>query len=257
MDRLLRERTVLVTGAGSGIGAATASAIAASGGVVAVNDLDEAAAAQTCQRINDAGGHAWCVPGDVATPDGAEHVIDEAVRSVGTLTGLVNNVGVARGGALATLAPAEWDHIMRIDCSSALYMSQRAYPHLLESGGAIVNISSLCAAFPAPGAGAYNAAKAALITLTQQSALEWGPQGVRVNAIAPGIVSGTNFSATSNNAELAERRSAVIPLRRTGSAEDIAPVCLFLLSEMSRYLTGQVLTVDGGMGLALQTLIPS
>jgi NAD(P)-dependent dehydrogenase (short-subunit alcohol dehydrogenase family) len=256
MTKLLQNGAVLVTGAGSGIGAATAAAIAAAGGAVAVNDIDEAAAARTCAQLADVGAQSVAVPGDVATPDGAKRVVETATASLGALTGVFNNVGVARGGALATISADEWDHVMRLDCSSALYVSQNARPHLEREGGAIVNTSSLCALFPAPGAGAYNAAKAALVTLTQQMALEWGPAGIRVNAIAPGIVSGTNFSATSHDTALAQRRGAVLPLRRTGNASDIASVCVFLLSDMARYMTGQLLVVDGGMGLALQTLLP-
>jgi NAD(P)-dependent dehydrogenase (short-subunit alcohol dehydrogenase family) len=256
MTGLLRDQTVLVTGAGSGVGAATAAAVVAAGGVVAVNDIDEAAASATCAQFDDAS--AFCVPGDVATPDGAKQVVAAALASMGSLSGVVNNVGVARGGALATIKPEDWDQIMRLDCSSALYVSQNAYPHLAEASGAIVNVSSLCALFPAPGAGAYNAAKAALVTLTQQMALEWGPSGsIRVNAIAPGIVSGTNFSATSRDTELAQRRGAALPLGRTGNADDIARVCVFMLSDMARYVTGQLLPVDGGMGLTLQTLLPT
>lgn len=257
MTELLEGRTVLVTGAGSGIGAATASAIVAAGGAVAVNDIDEAAAAATCDRIDTTSSRVCCVPGDVATAEGARRVVESAHAALGSLSGVVNNVGVARGGALASISPDEWDQIMRLDCSSALYVSQSAHPHLTEVGGPIVNISSLCALFPAPGAGAYNAAKAALVSLTQQMALEWGPAGIRVNAIAPGIVNGTRFSASSRDMELAARRGAVLPLRRTGNAEDIAPVCVFLLSDMARYVTGQLLPVDGGMGLALQTLLPT
>lgn len=256
MTGLLQDHTVLVTGAGSGIGAATAAAIVAAGGAVAVNDIDEAAASRTCAQIEGPGVRAVPAPGDVATPDGAKRVVEKAVASLGSLTGLFNNVGIARGGALATISADDWDRIMRLDCSSALYVSQCAYPHLTRDGGAIVNTSSLCALFPAPGAGAYNAAKAALVTLTQQMALEWGPAGIRVNAIAPGIVSGTNFSATSHDTELSQRRGAVLPLRRTGNADDIAPVCVFLLSDMARYMTGQLIPVDGGMGVALQTLLP-
>jgi glucose 1-dehydrogenase len=247
---------VLVTGAGSGVGAATAAAIVSAGGSVAVNDIDETAAAATCAQIADA-ARAFCVPGDVASPSGAKHVVESAVASLGSLTGVVNNVGVARGGALATIDPGAWDQIMGLNCSSALYVSQSAHPHLAGSNCAIVNVSSLCALFPAPGAGAYNAAKAALVTLTQQMALEWGPDRIRVNAVAPGIVSGTNFSATSRDTELARRRGAVLPLGRTGNADDIAQVCVFMLSDMARYVTGQLLPVDGGMGLTLQTLLPS
>lgn len=247
---------VLVTGAGSGIGAAVALAVARANAAVAVNDLDESWAARTVQAVRDAGGQAHPVVGDVATPEGARAVVAAATAAMGGLTGLVNNVGIVRGGQLATVDAADWDFVMRVDCGSALYCAQAALPHLPRDG-AIVNISSLCGIFPAPGAGSYNAAKAAVISLTQQMALEWGGAGIRANAIAPGVVSGTNFSSSSKDPGAARRRAAVIPLGRTARAEDIAPVAVFLLSPHSGYMTGQVLVVDGGLGVALQTLIPA
>lgn len=247
---------VLVTGAGSGIGAATALAVASAGAAVAVNDLDADAAAQTVRRIEQAGGRAHVVAGDVATVDGARTVVDAAVGAMGALTGLVNNVGLVRGGTLAMVTAEDWDFVMRVDCGSALYCAQAARPHL-GPGSAIVNVSSLCGLYPAPGAGSYNAAKAAVISLTQQMALEWGGAGIRANAIAPGVVSGTNFSASSRDPEVARRRGAVIPLGRTGRAEDIAAVAVFLLSPKAGYITGQVLVVDGGLSVALQTFLPA
>jgi NAD(P)-dependent dehydrogenase (short-subunit alcohol dehydrogenase family) len=234
-----------------------ALAISAAGAKVAVNDIDAEAAAQTCKQVEAAGGTAVAVPGDVATPEGARAVVTAAVEGMGGLTGLVNNVGVVRGGMLLDITEADWDLIMRVDCSSALFCSQVAHPHLVASGGTIVNTSSLCAVFPAPGAGSYNAAKAALVTLTQQQALEWGPQGIRVNAIAPGMISGTHFSASSQDEGAAERRGKIVPLRRTGRARDVAPVAVFLLSDSARYVTGQLITVDGGLGISLQTFIPA
>jgi NAD(P)-dependent dehydrogenase (short-subunit alcohol dehydrogenase family) len=248
---------VLVTGAGSGIGVAMALAAAAAGAQVAVNDIDADAAARTCEQVSAAGGTAFAVPGDVARPDAAKAVVSSAVSAMGSLTGLLNNVGVVRGGRLLDITEADWDFIMRVDCSSALFCSQAAHPHLVASGGAIVNTSSLCAVFPAPGAGSYNAAKAALVTLTQQLALEWGTDGIRVNAIAPGMISGTHFSASSQDEGAAARRGAIVPLRRTGRAGDIAPVAVFLLSDAAQYMTGQLLTVDGGLGISLQTFIPA
>ncbi|MFV2010379.1 MULTISPECIES: SDR family NAD(P)-dependent oxidoreductase [unclassified Micromonospora] len=247
---------VLVTGAGSGIGAETARQIAAAGAAVAVNDLDPAAAQTTADTVVAAGGTAYPVAGDVADPRSAAAVVAAAVDRLGRLTGLVNNVGVVRGGALRSVSPDDWDAIMRIDCASALYCSQAALP-AMTSGGAIVNISSLCGIHVAPGAGAYNAAKAAVIALTRQMALEWGPDGIRANAVAPGIVSGTNFSASSRDPQAALRRGAAVPLGRTGSATDIAPVVVFLLGDAARYVTGQVIAVDGGLGVALQTLLPA
>jgi NAD(P)-dependent dehydrogenase (short-subunit alcohol dehydrogenase family) len=248
---------VLVTGAGSGIGVAMALAVAAAGARVAVNDLDADAAAKTCELVAAQGGVAISAPGDVGSAEGARAVVKTAVTELGSLTGLLNNVGIVRGGLLLDITEAEWDFVMRIDCSSALFCSQAAYEHLAATKGSIVNTSSLCAVFPAPGAGSYNAAKAALVTLTQQLALEWGPAGIRVNAIAPGMISGTNFSASSQDEGAAERRGHIVPLRRTGRARDIAPVSVFLLSDSARYMTGQLLTVDGGLGIALQTFIPA
>lgn len=253
----LKDGAVLVTGAGSGIGVEMALSIAAAGAAVAVNDLDERAARETVGRVTAAGGTAYAVPGDVSSPTGAREVVDAAVAALGGLTGLVNNVGIVRGGTLLDITEAEWDFVMRVDCSSALFVSQAAHPHLMASGGPIVNTSSLCAVFPAPGAGSYNAAKAALVTLTQQLAIEWGPGGIRVNAIAPGMISGTHFSASSQDEGAAARRGEIVPLRRTGRARDIAPAAVFLLSDASRYVTGQLLTIDGGLGISLQTFIPA
>jgi NAD(P)-dependent dehydrogenase (short-subunit alcohol dehydrogenase family) len=234
-----------------------AVAVAEAGAKVAVNDIDATAADRTCEVVAAAGGTAYAVPGDVATVDGAQTVVKEAVSKLGSLTGLINNVGVVRGGALLDITEEAWDLVMRIDCSSALFCSQAAHEHLKATGGAIVNTSSLCAVFPAPGAGSYNAAKAALVTLGQQLALEWGPLGIRVNTIAPGMISGTHFSASSQDEGAAVRRGAIVPLRRTGRAGDIAPVAVFLLSDAARYMTGQLLAVDGGLGIALQTFIPA
>jgi NAD(P)-dependent dehydrogenase (short-subunit alcohol dehydrogenase family) len=257
MSTSLDGGAVLVTGAGSGMGAAIAATVAQAGAAVAVNDIDVAAAQRTVEEITSAGGRAVAVAGDVADQTGAKQIVGAAVEAFGQLTGLVNNVGLVRGGKLLDITEAEWDFVMRVDCSSALFVSQAAYPHLIATGGPIINNSSLCAVFPAPGAGSYNAAKAAMVTLTQQLALEWGPEGIRVNAIAPGMISGTHFSASSQDEGVAERRGKIVPLRRTGRASDIAPVALFLLSDASRYMTGQLITVDGGLGIALQTFIPA
>lgn len=246
--------TVLVTGAGSGIGAAIARAVAEAGAAVAVNDLQADAAARTCATI---GPSALAVPGDVSTPEGAATVLESAADRLGGLSGLVNNVGIVRPGPLRTVSAAEWDQVMRVDCASALYCAQAGYPYLAATCGAIVNLSSLCGLFAAPFAGSYNAAKAAVISLTQQMALEWGRDGIRANAIAPGIVTGTNFSASSRDPDAAKRRGPLVPLGRTGRAEDIAPVAVFLLGDGARYMTGQVLVVDGGLGTALQSLIPA
>lgn len=252
----VRDGKFLVTGAGSGIGAAIAETLALAGAHVAVNDLDPDTARQSVERIVAAGGNAVAAPGDIARRDAAGAVVSAAAEALGGLSGLVNNVGLARPGTLEDIGDAEWDFSMRVNCSSAVYCAQSALPYF-RPGAAIVNLSSVCSYFPAPGAGSYNAAKSAINSLTQQMAVEWGPRGVRANAIAPGLVSGTNFSANSTDVAAAERKGAGIPLGRTASAKDIAPVARFLLSDDARYITGQVLVVDGGLTVGLQQLVPA
>jgi glucose 1-dehydrogenase len=257
MTQPLDGGTVLITGGGSGIGEAMCHAIAAAGASVAVNDIMEERAAEVCASVEAKGGKAYPVAGDVSDPDGARDVVGRAIERLGSLSGLANNVGVIGGGATATLDPEVWDRVMRIDLYAALYCSQAAYPALAESKGAIVNTSSLIAVAPAPGAGAYGAAKAGVVALTQQLAVEWGPVGIRVNAVGPGLIPGTRLSPQGADKELVERRAKVIPLRRVGRPDDVAAVAVFFLSPAAGYVTGQFLMIDGGLGNALQTLLPS
>src|SRR3954471_4177527 len=185
---------VVVTGGGSGIGEAISHAVAAAGATVAVNDVMEDRAAEVCKAIEAEGFAAVPVAGDVSQPEGARDVIDRAVKELGGLTGLANNVGIIGGGPSAQLDLAVWEKVMRIDLTAALLCSQAAYPALAESGGAICNTSSLIAVAPARGGGAYGAAKAGVVALTQQLAVEWGPSGIRVNAVGPGLIPGTRLS---------------------------------------------------------------
>jgi NAD(P)-dependent dehydrogenase (short-subunit alcohol dehydrogenase family) len=257
--RVLDGRRVLVTGAGSGIGAAIAAHAAAAGARVAVNDLDPARAEETRAGLVLAGaepGEVHVVPGDVSEAESAADVVARAAAALGGLDGLVNNVGIVRPGMLESVSVEDWDATFRVDVTAAFLCGRSALPWLREHGGAIVNISSLVATFAAPGGGAYSAAKAAVVGLTQQMALEWARHGIRANAIGPGLISGTRFG-TSGDPAVQARRQHVAPLGRTGTPDDIAPVAVFLLSDAARYVTGQFLLVDGGLGIAVQTFIPA
>jgi 3-oxoacyl-[acyl-carrier protein] reductase len=254
----LSGRRVLVTGAGSGIGAAIAARVAGLGAAVAVNDAVAERAETVVDLLSVAGARAVSVPGDVSTGAGAASVVDAAVDGLGGLDGLANNAGILRPGMLADLAESSWREVLDVNLTAAFLCAQRALPALAVDGGSIVNTSSLVALAPPPGAGAYNASKAGLLGLTLHMAVEWGPLGVRANAVLPGLVPGTRLTPTGGGpAELHARRAAVLPLRRVGTPEDVADAVTYFLSDLSSYVTGQWLAVDGGMGLALQTLLPT
>jgi NAD(P)-dependent dehydrogenase (short-subunit alcohol dehydrogenase family) len=238
------------------MGQATALAIGAAGASVAVNDIDAAAAQRTCDEVAAAGGIAVPAPGDVANPEGARAVVAAAVAGLGQLTGLVNNVGLVRGGKLLDITEAEWDFVMRVDCSSALFVSQAAYPHLIATGGVIVNNSSLCAVFPAPGAGSYNAAKAAMVTLTQQLALEWGPEGIRVNAIAPGLFPHEDMPEAIRAVRDEAVDNSRQPAGRAGQPHELGWAATYLCSPYASFITGHVLVVDGGNWLRRDFAMP-
>jgi NAD(P)-dependent dehydrogenase (short-subunit alcohol dehydrogenase family) len=240
---------VLVTGGGSGIGEGIVEVLADRGWRVAVNDLDADAAAQVAARVDGI-----AVPGDVARDP--EAIVASAVEGLGGLQGLVNNAGIIRRGTLADADPDLLDEIYNVDLRAVILLSKAALPHLREVGGAIVNLSSIAAATPQMGALLYSAAKAGVSAFTSQAAVEWGPLGVRVNAIAPGMVRTAMAEAVYADAELHEKRRSMVPAGRIGRPDDIGKAAAFLLSDDADYITGQTLTVDGGFTRTLIDLLP-
>ncbi|HEY1704506.1 MAG TPA: 3-oxoacyl-ACP reductase FabG [Trebonia sp.] len=250
----VHDRVALVTGAGSGIGAAVAGRLAAGGARVAVLDLDNAAADQVASGITARGNRALAVAADVRKADEVAAAVSRVAAEFGTVHILVNNAGILRDRMLFKMPEADWDAVMDVHLKGAFLCSKAAQRHMVEAGfGRIINMSST-SALGNRGQANYSAAKAGLQGFTRTLALELGAFGVTVNAIAPGFVETAMTHAVADRTgtefgSMRERMAAAVPTRRTGVPADIANAAAFFAAEESSFVTGQVLYVDGGLSL--------
>ncbi|HET9069041.1 MAG TPA: SDR family oxidoreductase [Amaricoccus sp.] len=244
----LRGKGVLVTGASTGIGAAAAVAMGALGARVAVHYNRSAAEAEAVAgAIRSGGGTAVLVQGDLATVEAGPTVVAAAVEGLGRLDVLVNNAGsLIRRQAFLELEVGLYQAVLDLNVRSVIAVSQAAVPHMeRQGGGAIINVGSIAGSNGGgPGSGAYAGAKAYVHNLTRHMATDLAGRNIRVNAIAPGVID-TPFHAATPPERMEAMRKAVA-LGRVGLAEDCAGPIVFLASEMSRYVTGQILHVNGG-----------
>ena len=244
----LTGRKAFVTGASRGIGQAIAVALAQAGADLALVARGEEGLAATAKQITDCGREAHIIAADVTRQDSVEDAIAAAIRALGHVDIVVNNAGGSNFAVpFLDLRLAGWDKLIRLNLDSAMYVCHAIGDHLVGRGkGSVINVASVAGLIGSPFLAPYGAAKAGLISLTKTLAVEWAARGVRVNALCPG------WTATDLNRNLwdddtaGKATVAAVPMQRWGRAEEMTGPAVFLASDASSYMTGQVLVVDGG-----------
>ena len=247
MAEALAGRVVLVTGSSRGIGAEVAVKAAAAGATVAVHYRSSAEGArETLERIRAAGGDGESFAADIGAAAEAEALVKRVADRFGRIDGLVNNAGLTQVGPFLEIEPADWDAVIATDLSAAFHTCRAVLPGMLEQGsGTIVNIASRLGQIGVAETAAYSAAKAGLIGLTRALAKEFGPRGIRVNAVAPGMTE-TGMTTDLVDSEEGRRRLRDMPLGRYGRPEEVADAVIFLLSDASALFLGQTLNPNAG-----------
>jgi 3-oxoacyl-[acyl-carrier protein] reductase len=240
-------KVALITGASRGIGRAIALKFAEQGARVVVNYAgSREAAEEVVSSIRAIGGEAIAVQADVSRADDAERLVAAAMETFGQVDILVNNAGITRDNLLIRMKEEEWDAVINTNLKGVFHCTKAvARPMMKQRSGRIINIASVVGLMGNPGQANYVAAKAGVIGLTKTAAKELASRGITVNAVAPGFIETDMTDALEDTYK--ERLFAQIPLGRLGKPEDVAGVVLFLASDAAAYMTGQVLTVDGGM----------
>lgn len=253
----LAGRNYVVTGAASGIGLAVAEALVRVGAHVALVDRDGAGAERAAQQLRAQGARAIAVECDIASEQAVSRAGERVRRELGKVSGLVNNAGLLRAGALDEVSIADWNAVLAVNLTGYLLCSREFGRDMLEQGhGSLVHIASISALHPQTRSGAYSASKAGVLLMNKQLAAEWGPRGVRSNAICPGMIRTALSASFYEVPGFEQARAAVTASRRVGEPMDIAQPTLFLLSDRAGYVNGTELVVDGGLDCMLMDMVP-
>jgi NAD(P)-dependent dehydrogenase (short-subunit alcohol dehydrogenase family) len=247
----LAGKVALITGAGSGQGRAASLLFAEHGAAIVVVDVNDDSAADTVALVEKNGGDALACHADVSRPRDCESMVHTAMAAHGRVDVLYNNAAIQMSGRLVDTSEADWDVTIATNLSAIFWACRAAIPHMLDGdGGSIINTASVLGLIGSEGYAAYGAAKAGLVALTRQIAVEYGPK-VRANVIAPGSIDTPRFrkvaEAMDDPQAFLDGLNGQIPLHRLGTADDIARIALFLASDASAYTSGAVIPCDGGL----------
>ena len=245
------DRVVLITGAASGIGAATARRFAAEGARLMLGDLNEVGGAAIAKEIGGGGDAVAFQATDVRDLEQVESLTNAAVERFGRLDVVFNNAGIGAYGETPDLDPEVWHNVIAADLHSVFYGCRAAIPHLRNGGGgSIINTASISGLGGDYGLAVYNAAKGGVVNYTRTVAIDHAHENIRVNAVCPGPVESALTAPLLANSKLVEEYARLIPMGRVGKPEEIADVVAFLASDDARYVTGTTLVVDGGLTAA-------
>lgn len=242
----VENKVAVVTGAAQGIGKAIATLLAARGATVVVCDINLEMAQETAREIELNGGKSYALKADVTQPGDTDQIIKETVEKCGALDILVNNAGITKDNVLLRMKEDQWDQVMSVNLKGTFNCTKAAIRVMMrQKRGTIINVASITGLMGNPGQANYSASKAGVIGFTKAVAREYADRGITVNAVAPGFISTAMTDAIPEK----EREALIsqIPLNRLGSPEDVANAVCFLASEEASYITGQVMSINGGL----------
>jgi len=242
----VKDKVVIITGGGSGIGKETGILFAKEGAKVVIADVNEKAGAETVELIKNAGGEAFFARLDVSNREQAKQVVKETIAKYGRLDVLINNAGIIQDALVVKMTEEQWDKVININLKGPFNCIQAVVGQMISQGsGVILNISSIVALYGNVGQTNYAATKAGLVGMTKTLAKELGKKGIRVNAVAPGFIYTPMTETMPEN--ILEMMKEKTPLKRLGTPADVASTLLFLASDEASFINGAVISVDGGL----------